>query len=457
MTAGSEGPDRIAKNIYDNHGRLIEVYSGVGTTLVQKSREMVYRTSSTLNGQLRFVYDAEGNRTEYLYDDFGRLSKTLYPQESSNGTSNPNDYDSVTYDSAGRVDSFRTRAGEVFDFAYDNFGRLMQLDVPTRSGLASTHTRDVFYAYYLMGNLTQTRFDSHSGEGILANYNAMGQQLSSSNNMDGATRMISYNYDAAGRRDGITHPDSLDIAYNFDVFNRLTSIQRDGVNTLFAFDYDEEGRPTERTGYSDAPNQTYSYDAAGRLASLGVEDTGNTTYAADWTFAYNPAGQVTSETRDNDVFAFGNYFDDNGDPIHLGYTSNGLNQIEAIFDNLSKVTNTFAHHSNGNLTSNGNTTYIYDTETPARRDDGFDACAGDLLANGVCVIAPICQEGLYAVCDHAEQRSEALHIVCLARRQNEAERAALSIASGVELGGEAAARSTQSLCLLSPLYGWPAP
>ena len=51
-----------------------------------------------------------------------------------------------------------------------------------------------------------------------------------------------------------------------------------------------------------------------------------------------------------------------------------------------------------------------------------------------------------------EQRSEALHIVRLSRCQHEAERETSGIAPGVELGGEAAARSTKRLGLLSPLF-----
>jgi hypothetical protein len=37
-------------------------------------------------------------------------------------------------------------------------------------------------------------------------------------------------------------------------------------------------------------------------------------------------------------------------------------------------------------------------------------------------------------------------------RQDEAERAALGVATGVELGGEAAARSAKRLGFLSPLF-----
>lgn len=86
------------------------------------------------------------------------------------------------------------------------------------------------------------------------------------------------------------------------------------------------------------------------------------------------------------------------------------------------------------------------------RDHRLDARCLDLLADCIGIVSPISQEGLDPVGYHAEQRSEALHIVCLPRCQHEAEGQASGIASGVELGGEAAARSAKALGLLSPLF-----
>lgn len=86
------------------------------------------------------------------------------------------------------------------------------------------------------------------------------------------------------------------------------------------------------------------------------------------------------------------------------------------------------------------------------RDHRFQACSGDFFADRVGVIASVGQEGLDLIGDHAEEWREALHIVCLSRRQHEAERKASGIASGVELGGKTSARSAKRLGLLSPLF-----
>ncbi len=85
-------------------------------------------------------------------------------------------------------------------------------------------------------------------------------------------------------------------------------------------------------------------------------------------------------------------------------------------------------------------------------DHRLDPGRLDLLADCIGIVATIGQEGLNLVSYHAEQRCEALHIVCLPRRQHEAERKASGVAPCVELGGEAASRSAKRLGLLSPLF-----
>lgn len=85
-------------------------------------------------------------------------------------------------------------------------------------------------------------------------------------------------------------------------------------------------------------------------------------------------------------------------------------------------------------------------------NDRLDAGLGDLLANGVGVVAFSAEERLDPVGGHSEQRGEALHVMCLARCQHKAERTPFAVAAGVELGSEAATRSAKRLGLLIPLF-----
>ena len=95
---------------------------------------------------------------------------------------------------------------------------------------------------------------------------------------------------------------------------------------------------------------SYGIDAANWLSSLGRNLAGS---AADVTstFAYNPAGQLDSETRSNDAYAFTDHAN-----VDRPYTANGLNQY------TSAGPASFSYDANGNLTSDGSTNYVYDVE-----------------------------------------------------------------------------------------------
>ncbi len=86
------------------------------------------------------------------------------------------------------------------------------------------------------------------------------------------------------------------------------------------------------------------------------------------------------------------------------------------------------------------------------RDDRLDLVVGQFLTDGISIVAFVGQHSIDPVCDHADQRAEALDIVRLSGRQNEGERAALGIAAGVELGGKPATRPAEPFCLLSPFF-----
>jgi RHS repeat-associated protein len=68
-------------------------------------------------------------------------------------------------------------------------------------------------------------------------------------------------------------------------------------------------------------------------------------------FGYNPASQITQETRDNDAFAYTGMV-----TVNRAYAVNGLNQY------TSAGPATFTYDANGNLTSDGTNGYTYDVE-----------------------------------------------------------------------------------------------
>ncbi|MBA4163082.1 MAG: hypothetical protein C0510_00395 [Erythrobacter sp.] len=351
-TEGSFGPDRIVKYTYDSLGRTTKATSAYGTSLASDE----YTLTFTANGQLAAAKDAESNRTTYEYDGHDRNVKVRFPVSGKGlDTSSTTDFEQYTFDANGNVLTFRTRRAETLTLTYDNLGRLATKLVPNRSGLATTHTRSVYYAYNLAGNLTSARFDSTGGEGITFAHDALGRRTGETQAMDGASRALAYQYDAAGNLTRITHPDGNYFDYTPDVLGRMNTLTMNGTGSLIRPRFDTAGRLNYldrwRTTAADwGAGTTFTYDAASRLASLVTEING-TTWDAATTFAHNPASQIASASRDNDSYAWPGHVN-----VTRGYTANGLNQYSAV------AGTSFGYDANGSLTSDGTNTFVYDVE-----------------------------------------------------------------------------------------------
>jgi uncharacterized protein (DUF2147 family) len=80
-TQGSDGPDRITKNVYDAAGQLVQVREGVGTSI--EAAEATY--SYTLNGKRDQVIDGNGNRAQLIYDGHDRQTRWVFPSTTRPG------------------------------------------------------------------------------------------------------------------------------------------------------------------------------------------------------------------------------------------------------------------------------------------------------------------------------------------------------------------------------------
>lgn len=351
QTNGPNSPDRVTRNIYDALDRVVQVRTAVGTTADAAESTMTY----TPNGQLLTLTDAEANRTTYQYDGHDRLVKTRFPHPTTKNTSSTSDYEQVTYDAGGNVLTFRTRRNETLTMTYDNLGRLLTKVVPERSGLAATHTRDVFFGYDLLGNMTYARFDNTTGEGITNTYNALSQLTTSTIVIDNASRGLDYQYDLAGNLTRITHPGGTFFQYARHGSGALNEISLNGSSGLIKPYLYASGLVQHlsrwRTGHGDwLARATYTYDSLWRVAShlINVHASGNDLTSS---FTYNPAGQLASTTRSNDAYAWPGAV-----AVDRTYTTNGRNQYTAAGGA------SFGYDTNGNLTSDGSNTFVYDVE-----------------------------------------------------------------------------------------------
>lgn len=351
-TQGSQGPDRITRNLYDDASQLLQVRKAVGTSLEQAY--IIY--SYTQNGKQEYVTDANGNKARLTYDGHDRQAQWQFPSKTTPGTVNTADYEEYGYDLNGNRTSLRKRDGLTFTYGYDALDRVTSKIVPDAcvAGYACTNvpasmTRDVYYSYDARGLQTAARFDSASGtDAVTSGYDGFGRLTSSTTSMGGVSRTLGYLYDADGNRTRIAHPDSNYFIYSYDGLERPTAILQNGSATVATMSWDNQGR---RSGEGrGAVATSYGYDPISRPNSL-ADNLAGTTYDITTTFGYNPASQITSRTRSNTAYAFGAYTS-----VNRSYTTNGLNQYTAV------AGNSYGYDANGNLTADGGIAYTYDAE-----------------------------------------------------------------------------------------------
>ncbi|MBB4096469.1 RHS repeat domain-containing protein [Sphingomonas kyeonggiensis] len=366
-TQGSQGADRITRNIYDAAGQLLQVRKAVGT-----GREQAYVTYSyTTNGKQEYVVDANGNKARLTYDGYDRKVQWQFPSSSApgsyegstpanalatSGAVNTNDYEAYGYDANGNRTSFRKRDARVFTYGYDALDRVTSKIVPDAcvagyacTSVNSSATRDVYYSYDLRGLQTAARFDSASGADAVTNgYDGFGRITSSTTSMVGVSRSLGYQYDAGGNRARITHPDGNYFTYAYDGLDRPSDAYESGIYQRLHFDWDSQGR---RWGeWRGTVFSSYGFDQISRLASINHNLAGSS-YDVTTNFSYNPASQIVSKARTNDSYAFTSYVN-----VDRPYTPNGLNQYAAV------AGSSFTYDANGNLIADTGTSYAYDAE-----------------------------------------------------------------------------------------------
>jgi YD repeat-containing protein len=182
--------------------------------------------------------------------------------------------------------------------------------------------------------------------------------ISAGTNMDGTTRTLSYAYDAAGNRLSIKHPDGTWFGMWYDALGRRYYIHANNTLGMAMLGFAPHGGVSwiGRVGIASY----IGYDAVQRPTSLA--QTAYTPAASTdvaFTYTHNPASQIASLTRDNDAYAWGGHYG-----VGRSYTANGLNQYTGVASSTAagQSSVTFGYDANGNLTSDGANSYVYDAE-----------------------------------------------------------------------------------------------
>ncbi|MDR3410592.1 MAG: RHS repeat-associated core domain-containing protein [Formivibrio sp.] len=320
----------VTAYLYDPDGRVVQTRQTVNGNLQRQTN-----ASYTLTGEIATATDANGNKTQWLYDQ--------------------NDHVSGIIDAALNTTSF----------AYDAMSRKTQILNPAIQSAPLLQ-----YAYQPDGPLASLTD---------ANGNA-----------------TSYAYDGFNRLATATYPGGTTEANSYDAdSNVLSLVTRKG--DTFSFAYDTLNRLCSKTVATSAtactatasPNPTvwYQHDPVGRLvaandngAAIAAPSGSSASFAVSTSYdalnrpsasSWSPAQTQATPTVPAVIFAHG--YDPNNRrssqtttdkgwwstpsaASSVGYTANALNQYTAVGSAAPSYDN------NGNLTSDGSFAYGYDAE-----------------------------------------------------------------------------------------------
>jgi RHS repeat-associated protein len=389
---GSDGPDRITKNVYDAANQVQQVWKAYGVTTANgfpvTLQEAYASYDYSLNGKQSVIIDAKGNRAEMRYDGFDRKSCWIFPSTTGPANFDPStpalalstsvapvgnctsgDYEKWTYDANNNVTIDRKHDGRRIVFDYDELNRKTRRRYQDASNVNEPSANWVYYSYDLRSLQTGARFSSTSGPGVATNFDNAGRLQDATDTTGGASLQLSYLYDANSNRIRVTHPDGAYFTYDYDQLNRVKAIKENGATpAVVTIDYYDTGERKALTritaGNTTGAVTTYGYDGVSRLTSLThsfYNGVGNVTTTFD---RYNAASQIAQRSRTNDTYV---YVDTPA--YNLPYQTNGLNQYTGKGPAGSPST-TFIYDASGNLSTETNTapptptstTYTYDVE-----------------------------------------------------------------------------------------------
>lgn len=340
--------DRITKNTYTagDPGQLVKVQQAVG---LPAQRDYVSYTY-TANGKQASVTDARGLKATYTYDGHDRLTRWNFPDKVYAQSASTADFEAYEYDTNGNITVRHLRdetsaAPSRLTYTHDALNRQTSR-TPIGEGVVN-------YGYDLRGLLTQ-ELRPADGRNLTYTYDGFGRLITETQPFG----TIGYQYDAGSRRTRLTWSDGLYVQYDYDQLGRVTKIRENGaatgVGVLASYTYKPTGQ-RDTVSYGNGTARAYAYDSAGRaigvkidLAATLNDLTIGQVSGVGSPVTYNPAGQIVSLTRSNDLYAWTAH-----SLFERDYSVNGLNQ----YTSAGGVS--FAYDGRGNLTASGVSAYGY--------------------------------------------------------------------------------------------------
>ena len=226
--------------------------------------------------------NASGLKTEYEYDDIGRVVKTTAGQRETENQ----------YDNRDRVTAVSSGGADVF-YYYNDKNQLS--DITVHAGYGSQYYD---FSYDTFGNNTKISV----GDYTLAQYSYIGNTGLMSQMTYGNNDTIGYTYDNDYRVSEVLYTDkdsvgnisgSKTVKYEYDMFGNVYKLTDGFSGNVTTYNYDLLGRAT-RISKTDGLSRSITYDAFDRINGYTLSVLGKNIQSS---VAYGDFGQVNSFTN----------------------------------------------------------------------------------------------------------------------------------------------------------------
>ena len=279
--------------LYGNQDKVTYTYDANTGDRLTETRPLVGTTYYTYDaaGNVMTVTDPGGVVTTFTYDGRNRVVSTT-----RNGITA-----SSTYTAAGEIDNTTDALGRTIDYAYNSTGFMENIVDPSGNF--------IYYGYDSLGQQTETSvYDSGSTQTQYSGTDygdpANNPDLPSGkpwktlrrNADDTADLETVYAYDSSGNIKSVTDANGNITRYEYDIFNRLTTVIQPG-NITTTYTYDQQGNLSSVTD-AEGHLTLYVYDDMGRVVSTDSPDTGLTLYN------YDSTGNLRFKTQNNNTIEY---------------------------------------------------------------------------------------------------------------------------------------------------------
>jgi len=188
-------------------------------------------------GNLEFIFDADGYKTQYTYDGMDRVSRVLYPDGRS---------EEYVYNANGQIDYYKDLNGNLITHTvYDAAARLTQRTISKAEGVGGSD-----YEGYEYDGFNRVTSVSNDDSEVTFTYDDAGRLEKETLRIKGSVGKYYetfYQYDDNGNKTGITYPSKKEITIIPDALDRIDTItQKDKAAPLAKYGYEGVGKVTSK-------------------------------------------------------------------------------------------------------------------------------------------------------------------------------------------------------------------